>query len=420
MTGTWFRPAKVGRGNRRGVVFAMSRFRAGPVSRLTLVMSCAFAGLGVSLPFMSRWLESVHGLNGVEIALVVSSAQISRIVVGPLIAAWADGFTDRRMPLRILSVLTVLFYAAYFTVDGFWALAIASFCAQSAGLAMTPLIEGAILRRAAAGGAMPYGVARGIGSVAFILSNVLGGLAMARFGVETMAIWLFASMSLACLSAMFGLKPDPVSAPRPGEGFRARLKEALRLFRRPTFAIPVAAASLIQCSHAFYYGFGSLVWARQGMGDDVIGWLWGVGVAVEVALLWSLPRFERRFSPEVLIAIGGAGGLLRWTAMAFSPPLALLWPLQSLHALSFAAAHVGALRLVQREAPEHIAGVAQTLYAALASGTVAGLAALLAGALYDQVGAHGYLGMAVLSGAGLAVLVWRGGLRGVGVGATPA
>ena len=97
---------------------------------------------------------------------------------------------------------------------------------------------------------------------------------------------------------------------------------------------------------------------------------------------------------------------MRWAAFAFLPPAWIVWPLQALHALTFAAVHVGALRLVQREAPPAIAGVAQTLYAALASGTLAGLAMLLAGALYDGVGAWGYLAMAVLAGAGVAMMLF--------------
>ncbi|MDX2234968.1 MAG: MFS transporter [Hyphomonadaceae bacterium] len=376
----------------------------GPVGRLTLVMSCVFAGMGVALPFLGRWLEEVHGLSGLEIAAVLSGAQLARFAVGPLIAAWADGFQDRRVALRVLSVAALALYVAFFNAQGFWALFVTSFLAQTMGQAMTPLVEGAILRGALVYGGLSYGVARGIGSLAFIVSNIAGGLLIARFGIEAVAAYILASMAAAMLSALFALAPDPVET-GDGVGVRGRLKEALALFRRPAFALPVAAASLIQCGHSFYYGFSTLVWAKQGFSDALIGWLWAFGGIIEVALLWTLPRFERRFSPEALIAWGGAAAVLRWAAMSFLPPAALMWPLQALHALTFAATHVGALKLVQREAPPHIAGVAQTLYAALASGTLAGLSMLISGALYDSVGALGYLAMAALAAAGLAIMV---------------
>ncbi len=64
--------------------------------------------------------------------------------------------------------------------------------------------------------------------------------------------------------------------------------------------------------------------------------------------------------------------MLRWVLMGFGPTGLLLWPIQALHALSFASAHVGAMRLLFREAPQSAAGLAQTLYAALASGLLMG------------------------------------------------
>lgn len=392
-----------------------SRTIAGPVARLTLVMSCIFAGVGMALPFLARWLESEHGLSGIEIAAVVSSAQLARLVVGPLIAAWADGFKDRRTPLGFLGCASAALYATFFFAEGFWALLVTSFLAQTLAMAMTPLIEGAILRRALTSGGLSYGLARSIGSMAFIASNILGGAMVARFGVDVVGIWLVASMSAAALSALFALAPDPVhmDGDKPA-GFRDRLGEALSLFRKPAFAVPVAAAGVIQCGHAFYYGFSSLVWVRQGFSDATIGWLWAFGAIIEVGLLWTLPRLERRFSPEALIAVGGAASVVRWSALALLPPAALLWPLQGLHALTFAAVHVGALKLVQREAPARVAGVAQTLYAAIASGTLAGLAMLLAGALYDTVGAYGYLAMALLGAIGLTLMLTLSPIRLVG------
>ena len=146
-------------------------------------MSCLYAAAGVILVFLPRWLEAERGLSGAEIGAVLSLPQLARIVVGPLIAHWADGAPDRRTPLRIISIATVAAYAVFFFLaSGFWQLLIFGLVALSLSQSMTPLIEAATLR-ATAEGRIPYGVARGIGSVAFIFANVLGGLLVARFGV---------------------------------------------------------------------------------------------------------------------------------------------------------------------------------------------------------------------------------------------
>ena len=86
--------------------------------------------------------------------------------------------------------------------------------------------------------------------------------------------------------------------------------------------------------------------------------------------------------------------------MGFAPEGAALWFLQTLHALSFAAAHVGAMRLIYREAPDNAAAMAQTLYSSLSSGLLLGAATVLSGWLYDWGGARGYWAMAVIAGVG--------------------
>ena len=64
------------------------------------------------------------------------------------------------------------------------------------------------------------------------------------------------------------------------------------------------------------------------------------------------PRLPKSIGPVTLILIGAAGGIVRWIATAFDPPLALLAPLQMLHALSFGATHLGTMMFLSRNAPK--------------------------------------------------------------------
>jgi len=109
------------------------------------------------------------------------------------------------------------------------------------------------------------------------------------------------------------------------------------LLRNRPFLLAVVSTSLIQATHAFYYAFSALLWRGQGLSDALVGLLWATGVAVEIAFMWFLEPWRRRVGAEALVMIGGAAALVRWTAFAFAPPLWLLFPLQALHALSFAA-----------------------------------------------------------------------------------
>lgn len=373
-----------------------------PALGVTAFMALLFAGTGVALPFLGRWLSEARGLSGAEVGAVLASASLSRALVGPLIAAWADGFADRRAPLRLFVIAALGGYGAMALSHGFWALFLTGFFAATMAQAVTPLIEAAALR-AGMNGRPGYGVIRGIGSGAFIFANIAGGALVARFGVEAAIVWLLTTLALTGAVGIWGLARDPAPPAAAQASYRERLRGGLALLRAPAILFTVLAAGLIQSSHGFYYGFSALVWRDAGLEGTLVGLLWAFGVAIEVGFLASLPMIERRFGPEALLVFGGFAAVVRWSAMALAPPLWALWPLQGLHALSFAATHVGAIRILLREAPESLAGFAQTLYAAIGAGTAIGLTTLLSGWLYDAVGVRGYGAMAIVAliGAGL-------------------
>src|SRR5205085_199277 len=103
------------------------------------------------------------------------------------------------------------------------------------------------------------------------------------------------------------------------------------LLRDPGFMTAAVSAGLIQSAHAFYYGFSTLAWKQQGISESLTGVLWAVGVAAEIVFMWFFEPFRRRVGPRNLLVLGGVSAVVRWTALAFSPPLPLVLLLQTLH-----------------------------------------------------------------------------------------
>ena len=372
-------------------------FLSSRAARVTMVMSALFGTTGVILVFLPRWLEVERALSGAEIGAVLSLAQFARIFTGPAIAYWADGLNDRGAALKLVSLAALISYAAFFFLaQGFWQLLAIGFVALSLTQSLNPLIEAATLR-ATAQGKLSYGVARGIGSAAFIVANVAGGALISRFGLGAVVVWVLTGLALVVATSWLGLKRDPPLAVPTRSARAGALQDLLRNRR---FLILILACGLIQSAHGFYYGFSTIVWRGQGLSPELVGVLWAFGVAVEIGFLFSLPFIERRVTPEALILMGAGGGVARWLAMGFAPLGFVLWPLQALHALSFAAAHIGAMRLIHREASDNAATMAQTLYAALSGGILMGSSTLVSGYLYDLAGAAGYWAMAAIAAAG--------------------
>lgn len=372
-------------------------------ARVTLVMSCLYSATGITLVFLPRWLSGERALSGAEIGALLSLSQLTRIVVGPAIAFWADGHADRRTPIRLLAPAAVAaFLAFFFVAHDFTSLLLTGFLALTLTNAITPLVESAALR-ATASGKMSYGFARGIGSISFIIANVGGGVMISRFGLDAVVAWVLVALILVAASAWMALRADPPRVAPHALTLAARAEAVRGLLANKRFVTLIVSCGLIQAAHGFYYGFSTLVWRSQGLSPETVGLLWAVGVSVEVALLWNLRTVERWLSPEALILIGAFGGALRWTILGFGPTGAVLWPLQAMHAISFAMAHIGAMRLLTREAPENAAAMAQTLYSALSSGLLLGGASFLSGILFDVSGAHGYWAMSAMALAGAAI-----------------
>jgi MFS transporter, PPP family, 3-phenylpropionic acid transporter len=208
-------------------------------------------------------------------------------------------------------------------------------------------------------------------------------------------IWLMVAAMAIATGAALALVPLGVE---PAGGLPNRASAA-HLLRNPAFLAAIAAASLVQASHAVYYGFSTLDWQAAGYDGGVIGALWALGVIAEIALFALSARLPSTISPLALLLVGAVGAAVRWSAMAIAPPAILLPALQCLHAFSFGTTHLGALAFVSRMAPPGAGATAQG-YFAVALGATMAAATALAGVLYGRFGSGAYAAMAVLAVAG--------------------
>jgi PPP family 3-phenylpropionic acid transporter len=179
----------------------------------------------------------------------------------------------------------------------------------------------------------------------------------------------------------------------------SRLSTRTSLVRDRPFVAVVVAASLIQASHAMYYGFSAVQWSAAGFDGTLIAALWALGVLAEIVLFAMQSRLPPIFEPTVLLVVGAVGGALRWMGMTFDPPVSVLAALQLLHALSFGATHLGALMFLVRHAPPKQAATAQG-YLAIAAGLAMAAAMALSGLLYRDFESTAYAAMALLALAG--------------------
>ena len=323
---------------------------------------------------------------------------------------WADSFRLRRTAIILLSLAVTALYALMAAPLGFAGWAVVWFAASSMFSTLSPLTDVIVLARARTDG-FNFGWPRGIGSAAFIVGNVGVGAILTRGSADIVLVWMFVAVAATALAARYLLPADPVHEHGHGAEFSDRMGGLAELLRDPAFMTAVVSCGLIQSAHAFYYSFSTLTWKHQGIPEGLTGILWGTGVLVEIGFMWFMEPWRRRVGPRNLLLLGGLAAVVRWTALAFSPPLWALFPLQTLHALSYAATFLASLQLVERLSTPRNASSAQALNSALSGGVLSGLATMASGPLFDRYGASGYLLMSAMCVAGVLGALRLYGLR---------
>lgn len=372
-----------------------------------LALAQAASGLigGAYTPFFGAWL-AWRGLTPAQIGATLAMGMLLRVLVAPVTGLVADARNDRRGMMLFLYAVVLAGYGALNVVSGVLLIFLAVIPANVAGGAVTPLLESVSVRLSERF-AFDYGHVRMWASTVFMLGNVVSGAAVSLFGLGVIAPWLTAAMVLN-IAAIYALPAPPTDRPRVdfGLSLRATFAEATELLRSGVFVIFLAAASLDQGSHAFYYAYGGLHWHAIGYSGALIGAIWPLGVLAEIALMAYSLRVFRALGATRLLLCGAAACVLRWTLLAFDLPLAFVIAAQLLHGATFAMAHLGAMYFILKAVPPRLAATAQSLYAVCSSGIAMGLATFASGPLYAAVGGRAYLLMSAMGVAAALFALW--------------
>jgi PPP family 3-phenylpropionic acid transporter len=299
----------------------------------------------------------------------------------------------------------------YATFEGAVFVVLFSLIVSAAFSAIGPLIEGVTLSVATVRG-FDYGRVRLWGSAAFVVMNFAGGAAVAAYGIDAFLPILIASAAFAVFG---GLVLPRDEQPEVRAGVRSVGRDAWQLARQPLFVLMIAAAGIAQASHTFYYGFGTLNWQKLGYSADLIGVLWALGVIAEIVVLMYSRRIVQRVGITNLMMLGAAAGIIRWSALALSPPLWVVFLVQLLHAGTFCAVHLGTMHFILRATPPHLVGTAQSMFFAVMTGVFFSVGQYSSGALFAAVGSRGYFLMVGFSAVALALSyllgrLWDGGV----------
>ncbi len=368
--------------------------------RLGVFYAAHFAVLGVQAPYLPLWLQA-RGLSAGEVGIVVAAAVLLRIP-SPIVGRLADRRDGRRGLLRLLALASVACALLLAQARGFWTVLVVFSAFSLAQAAILPLAE-SMLVLAERRGLTRYGPVRNVGSVAFLVTALVVGAWLATVDATHVVEALVVAVAMVAVAAV--AMPEVrarVASDAPLVPSTLTLRALLAL---PAFRWFLLAAGSIMASHAVLHVAAPQHWKAAGIDAAGVGRLWGIGVAVEIALFAFGTQALRRLGPLRLLCIAASAAMVRWSIAATTVDFAWLCGAQALHGITYGAAHLAAMRFLGTAIPAQLASSAQSLYTALAMGVLVGGASLAGGAIAEHSTPVAFAAMAGLGLLGLLATV---------------
>ncbi|WP_417623781.1 MFS transporter [Paremcibacter congregatus] len=351
-----------------------------------------FLYIGIIMPFWALWLAKV-GMTPGEISFLIGFPSFLKVMSSPFIAQLCDKWGMVRRPMLALMAIAALSFCGYFVFSSFWAYAVVTIIFAAAFTGFLPLLESFAVR-AADRYDLQYGRLRAVGSIVFVLTSVAFGYYLDYFGYDHFLYFCLGAL-VTTFFAVVLLPKEQKPKVTATEEEDADHEPALRfLLTSREFIMFLVVLSLIQMSHGLVYVMGSLHWERQGINNQTIGLLWSLGVVAEIVVFIFCGSFIRRFRPMYVLATIGVLGAMRWAVLATTASVPLLALAQTMHGLTYGAAHLVAMYYLSSRVPDRYFTTAQSLYSSVPLGLAQGSVMLLAGPLYARFEGQGYYVMA--------------------------
>jgi len=384
-------------------------------TKLSLFWFFYFGGVGIYFPYFSLYLRENAALDGTQVGLVLAIVPLVGALLQPLWGQLADRTGARGRVLALTTTGAALGFYGLGWAQSFAALLLASALLAGFATPIIPLISSVSLAVLREGGAQAFGRTRVWGTLGFLLLVVAFpyGLDLYQRAHAIAAVPGGPSEPALAIMfpiiAVFTLAAAAISLTFPRDGaiaLRAQPREWRLLLRHPPMRRLVAYTML---AYLFLQGpmaFFPVYVTNRGGSIDTVGQMWVVMLLLEIPLIAYAGASVRRIGAQGLFQLGVFLAGVRWLVCGFSDNLAVIFPIQTVHAVAVAGLALGAPLYLDAIVPERLRSTGQSiLVVGVGLGGVVSTTAT--GWLLDNVGIDApYL----IGGAG-AVLLGLGGRR---------
>ena len=336
-----------------------------------------FAYVGLVSPYASLFFLD-RGFNVIEIAVLMSMLQITRIV-GPFSWGWLSDYLSNRVGIiRFCACLAALVFVCIFFLNSYLAFFVWMFVLHTILSSLMPLGESATVHALFKDNSFDkrYGRLRLWGSIGFIAMVLVAGELFQRKGIELYPIVGMIVLSLLALITLLLHEPKM-------ERRKMVKGELLVVLFNPDVRWFLLSGFFMIFAHAALYVFYSLYLSNLGYNKFQIGLFWALGVFAEVIFFYFQSKVLSRLDAEVVLQASFGVGVVRFALIALYPLTPVLIFAQILHAGTFAAHHSAATKLLQRWFTGPLQARGQALMATISYGLGGTLGGLCAGWIWD-------------------------------------
>lgn len=369
-----------------------------PEKRVTAFYFTQFMTAGSSNAFAGIWFASI-GLNPDQIGLISSTPIFVLLLLNIFVGRIADRAKDWRQVIIAGVVASALMSFGLLYVRSFWGILFFWTLAAIAQSSTVPVADAATLRLTTRRGTS-FGNIRAWGTIGYVAAIFVTGLVVTWAGGSAF-MPLFVGLALLRAATSAALPQFRSEEKQQAvHGAATKLSHMLR----PWLFLPLLAWAMIFSSHLVLNAFQTLLWKQQGLPDSVSSGLLALGALSEAAMFFAFRSLASSYPPRNLLILSGVVSTLRWLAMAYSPNVYVLVPMQLLHSITFALGFLGCVNYITQWTSEDMSAEAQG-FAVVLQQILAVIMFTVFGHLMALYGAGAYFASAAVAAAGTAVVL---------------
>ena len=363
-----------------------------------------FLVTGTFLPFWMVYLTSVKNLSVLEASSIFSMLYFARVISGiflspylikkynlnitmklsvasGLILAISYGFTNEKI---LLGIITFLFGLIYFMIS--------------------PLVEGLaslFLREEN----IDYGKARTYGSLGYTVVGIFIGGVLGYVGNGALYYILIFLVALY-LVFMFLPQPKLVKNLNLDNNSNNDKKESLYgwVLKDRNAILLIVTIFLYQLSHTAYNNYNAIYLESMNISAKWLsGVILNVSVIAEIIFFIFSKRLVDKIKPKNLLVFAGVCAVIRWAALATFHNIYVFTVMQTFHAITFAAAHIAFILMLNRDYNNKEIIDMQNLYTAICFQLSMAIGLYIMGALWDISTSYVFYASAIIAAIGTIV-----------------